>query len=46
MTPKNCYSAAVRVLMLNRKAVMRIYYDMQNSAKLTKKYAKITTSNA
>ena len=46
MSPKNCYSAAVRVLMLNRKAVMKIYYDIKKNAILTKKYTKNTTIRA
>ena len=46
MSSENCYSAVVRVLMLNRKAVMKIYYDIKKNAILTKKYAKNTTISA
>ena len=46
MSPKNCYSTVVRVLMLNRKAVMKIYYDIKKNTILTKKYVKNTTINA
>jgi hypothetical protein len=46
MSSENCYAAVVRVLMLNRKAVMKIYYDIKKNAILTKKYAKNTTISA
>ena len=46
MSPKNCYSTVVRVLMLNRKAVMKIYYDIKNNTILTVIYAKNTTIRA
>lgn len=46
MSSENCYSTVVRVLMLNRKAVMKIYYDIKKNAILTKKYTKNTTIRA
>ena len=46
MSSENCYSTVVIVLMLNIKAVMKIYYDIKNNTILTKKYAKNTTISA
>ena len=46
MSPENCYSTVVRVLMLNRKAVMKIYYDIKNNPILTVTYTKTTASKA
>ena len=45
-SPENCYSTVVRVLMLNRKAVMKIYYDIKNNPILTVTYTKTTASKA
>ena len=46
MSSENCYSTVVRVLMLNIKAVMKIYYDIKKNEKKKKKYAKNTTISA
>ena len=46
MSSENCYSTVVRVLMLNIKAVMKIYYDIKNNTILTVIYAKKTTIRA
>ena len=43
---ENCYSTVVRVLLLNSKSLMKIYYDIKKNAILTKKYAKNTTISA
>lgn len=46
MSSENCYSTVVIVLMLNIKAVMKIYYDIKNNTILTVIYAKKTTIRA
>ena len=46
MSSENCYAAVVRVLMLNSKPLMKIYYDIKKNAILTVIYAKNTTISA
>ncbi len=46
MSSENCYSAVVKVLILNSKSLMKIYYDIKKNAILTKKYTKNTTIRA
>lgn len=46
MSSENSYSAVVKVLILNSKSLMKIYYDIKKNAILTKKYTKNTTIRA
>lgn len=46
MSSENCYSTVVRVLLLNSKSLMKIYYDIKNNTILTVIYAKNTTIRA
>ena len=46
MSSENCYAAVVKVLILNSKPLMKIYYDIKNNTILTVIYAKKTTIRA